>query len=344
MTERRLSEMAWYNEKGTNDGIVISTRVRLARNLEDYPFTGRLTSAVATEITEKIRQALPEYSAVSFSSISPAEAQSYVERHYVSPVFTDKRLPRVLLTGEGEGVQIMLCEEDHVRIQSIVAGFDPQKAFDAACRADDKLCSKLKIAFDPELGYLTHCPTNLGNAMRVSAMMFLPGLTMLGRLEGISPGLNKLGMTVRGMYGEGSKAEGYMYQISNSSSLGMTESDILSNFTEVIKRVSELEEKSRAQIMERDGDRLTDRVCRSLGILKSAYMISSEELTQRLADVRLGSVLGIIKTVPLTKLTELSIAAQPATMMLSGEGLDNGNARDKARARTVKGALGVKDE
>ncbi|MBR2461419.1 MAG: ATP--guanido phosphotransferase [Clostridia bacterium] len=331
--------MAWYNESGKNESTVISTRVRFARNLADYPFTGRLSSAGATEVIEKIKEALPEYSAINFSSLSAAEAQAYVERHYVSPMFTDKRLPRVLLTGAGENVQIMLCEEDHIRIQSIVAGFDPQRAFDAACGADDKLCSKLKIAFDTDLGYLTHCPTNLGNAMRVSAMMFLPALSMLGRIEGLSPGLNKLGMTIRGMYGEGSRAEGNIYQISNSGSLGVSEADVIKNFTDVINRVSELEEKARKSILEGDTDKLTDRVYRSLGILKSAYLLDSDELSKRLSDVRLGSALGIIETVPMCKLTELSVSAQPATMILSGEGLDNEVARDKARARLVKAVL-----
>ena len=331
--------MAWYNESGKNDSVVMATRVRLARNLADYPFPARLSSAGAAEVIDKVKAALPDYGAVNFSSISPAEARSYVERHYVSPAFTDKRIPRVLLSGEGGNVQIMVCEEDHLRIQSVVAGFDPQKAFDAACRADEAICSKLKIAFDPELGYLTQCPTNLGNAMRVSAMMFLPALGMQGRIEGLSPGLNKLGMTVRGMYGEGSNAEGYVYQISNSGSLGISEADVIKNFTEVITRVIEIEEKARKAMLEADGDRLTDRVYRSFGILKSAYMMSSEELSGRIADVRLGSALGIIETVPVCKLTELFVASQPATLMLTAEGLDDGAARDKARAKLVCAVL-----
>lgn len=331
--------MAWYNESGKNDGIVLATRVRLARNLADYPFSGRLSSAGATEIIEKVKAALPEYGSVNFSSLTPAEALSYVERRYVSPAFTDRRLPRALLNGENERVQIMVCEEDHLRIQSIIAGFDPQTAFEEACKADEKLCSKLNIAFDSRLGYLTHCPTNLGNAMRISAMTFLPALTLQGKIDGLIPGLNKLGMTVRGMYGEGSRADGYVYQISNSGSLGMSESDIIKKFTEVITRVSELEEKARKSLLEADRDRLTDRVYRSLGILKSAYMLSSEELTQRIADVRLGSALGLISTVENSKLTELTVAAQPATMSLTGEGLDDGISRDKARARLVSSVL-----
>lgn len=331
--------MAWYNEKGNDELTVLSTRVRFARNLAEYPFTGRLSSSGAAEIIEKVKGALPEYRAVNFSSLSAAEAQSYVERHYVSPAFTDKRLPRALLTGEGDAVQIMVCEEDHLRIQSIVAGFDPKRAFELACGADDEVCSKLKIAFDPKLGYLTHCPTNLGNAMRISAMMFLPALTMLGRIDGLSPSLNKLGMTIRGVYGEGSKADGNIYQISNSGSLGMSENDIISGFTEVIRRVMKLENDARSLILERDKDRLTDRVSRSLGILKSAYMISSEELNRRISDVRLGSALGLLEAVEPCRLTELFIAAQPATMMLSGEGLDDGVERDKARASLFRSAL-----
>lgn len=331
--------MAWYNEKGINDSIVLATRVRLARNLADYPFSSRLTSAGATEIIDKVKSALPEYGSVNFSAISAAEARSYVERHYVSPVFTDRRLPRALLTGEGERVQIMVCEEDHLRIQSFISGFDPQTAFEAACRADEQICAKLKIAFDTELGYLTACPTNLGNAMRISAMMFLPALTLTEQLEALAPQLNKLGMTVRGMYGEGSHAEGYVYQISNSGSLGMSEADVIKKFSEVITRISELETSARTALLNRDRDRITDKVCRSLGILKSAYMLSSEELTQRIADVRLGSAMGLIETVEGCKLTELTVASQPATLSLTGEGLEDGTQRDKARARLVKGVL-----
>ncbi len=331
--------MAWYNEKGNKDGIVLATRVRLARNLADHPFSNRLTASGATEIIEKVKNALPEYGSVNFSALSHTEAHSYVERHYVSPIFTDRKLPRALFSGENERVQIMVCEEDHLRIQSFVAGFDPQSTFDAACRADSQLCASLNIAYDEELGYLTQCPTNLGNAMRISAMMFLPALSIQGRINGLAPGLNKLGMTVRGMYGEGSRSDGYVYQISNSTSLGISESDIIKNFTEVIDRVTELEEKARAALLEADRDRLTDRVHRSLGILKNAYMLSSDELMQRIADVRLGSALGLLETVENNKLTELTVAAQPATLSLTAEGLDDGIARDKARAALVKGVL-----
>ena len=331
--------MAWYNEKGNRDSVVLATRVRLARNLADYPFSGRLTPMGATEIIEKVKNALPEYSSVNFSPLSPAEAHSYVERHYVSPTFTDRKLPRILLTGEGERLQIMVCEEDHLRIQSLVAGFDPQSAFESARKADEQLCAKLNIAYDKELGYLTQCPTNLGNAMRISAMMFLPALSLQGRIESLAPKLNKLGMTVRGMYGEGSRADGYVYQISNSGSLGISESDIIKKFTEVINGVAELEEKARTALLESDKDRLTDNVYRSVGILKNAYMLSSEELMQRIADVRLGSALGLVSTVENHKLTELTVAAQPATLSLTAEGLEDGSARDKARAVLVKGVL-----
>ena len=336
--------MAWYNEAGEREDVVLSTRVRFARNLADYPFTGRLSATAATEIIGKVRDTLEGYREISFSALSPTEAKAYVERHYVSPAFTDRQLPRALFLGEGERVQIMVCEEDHLRIQSTVAGFAPDKAFEAACGADDTICSRLRIAFNERLGYLTHCPTNLGNAMRVSAMMFLPGLTLTGNLEKLTPSLNKVGMTIRGVYGEGSEAAGNIYQISNSSSLGISETDILKNFSDVVGRVSELEGKARALLLEREGDRMTDRVYRSLGILRHAYMLSSEEMNTRLSDIRLGKALGILETVPLCKLTELSIAARPATLSLSGEGLDGEVARDKARARLLRAALAERTE
>lgn len=331
--------MAWYKEEGELQDVVLSTRVRFARNLEEYPFATKLSGSAAAEISQTVKTLFPDYTAVSFSAISEVEARSYVERHYVSPEFTDRRIPRTLLIGESENVQIMIGEEDHLRIQSIVSGFDVKKAFEFACKADDTICNSLKIAFSEKYGFLTHCPTNLGNAMRVSAMLFLPALTKSKQIGALSNQLVKLGVTIRGMYGEGSGADGYVYQISNRSSLGVTETELLKNISDIISKVAKTELDVRDSIFKKTPDIIRDKIYRSVAILKNAHMLQSGEFNERISDIRLGVYLGLVKNITQNKLTELIIAAQSATLMLSGENLDIGIERDKARAKLVKNTL-----
>ncbi len=331
--------MAWYNEKGDMQDVVISTRVRLARNIEEYPFASRLDDKSADAIIDKVSGALPEYSCERFFDANDGKCVSYMEMHYVSPEFAGAKKHRALMSGEGDHVKIMVCEEDHLRIQSIVPGFDPQSAYEYAAKADDKLGKSLNIAFSEKYGYLTHCPTNLGAAMRVSAMLCLPALSRLGAFESYVNAAAKMGITVRGLYGEGTRAAGTLYQISNRASLGISEAEIIKLITEVVTKLAEAERKAREAFLKSNKSRLTDKVARCVGLLKNAYMLSSSEVSEAFSTLKLGFSLGIIENISAERLTELLIAVQPATVSMLREGLDGETERDTARAALVRDML-----
>lgn len=329
--------MAWFNEKGDMQDVVLSTRVRFARNLADHPFTSRLDDKGASEIIEKVASALPEYKREDFTAASDKNVcRSYMEMHYVSPEFASSDRRRALLTGEGSAVQIMVCEEDHLRIQSIVAGFDPERAFSLAGKADDILCDKLNIAYSEKYGYLTHCPTNLGAAMRVSAMLCLPALTLTRSLDEYTQVMNKMGLTIRGLYGEGSNATGCLYQISNRASFGIGEEEIIKMMSDVVKNLVKAERDTRAALYDGNTAALIDKVARTVGLLKNAYTLSSSEFNSVFSDLEMGLSLGIIRGIDAEKLVEMLIAVQPATVSMSREGLENDAARDIRRAEIIR--------
>ena len=328
--------MAWYTEKGNMQDVVLSTRIRFARNLANYPFASRLSDTGASEIIEKVASALPEYSVKRFGKNGDPQLRSLMEMHSVSHEFVSSSHPRALITGENEHIQIMVCEEDHLRIQSVVAGFDFEGAFTYASKADDILCKELDIAFSEKYGYLTHCPTNLGAAMRASVMLCLPALTMRRSIEGYTQALSKMGITIRGIYGEGSNSAGCLYQISNRASLGIAETEIIKLMSDVIKNIVEAERKARNAIFEVNKLALTDKIARTVGILKNAHVLSSEEFSKYFADLKLGLSLGILEGSTDEKLSEIFIAVQPATLSLCREGLSDETARDVARAALMR--------
>lgn len=331
--------MAWYNEKGNMQDVVLSTRVRFARNLADYPFASRLSDSGASEIVEKVASALPEYSCIRFGKNTDAKIRSFMEMHYVSPEFASSSHPRALISGENDHIQIMVCEEDHLRIQSVVAGFDPESAFAHAGKADDILSKKLNIAFSEKYGYLTHCPTNLGAAMRVSAMLCLPALTMRRSIDSYAQALSKMGMTIRGFYGEGSRSSGCLYQISNRASLGIAESEIIKLMSDVVKNIVEAERKARASLFDMNKTALLDKIARSLGILQNCHILSSEEFGELFANLKFGSSIGVLEGLSDEKLSEMFIAVQPATLSLCKDGLTDEGARDLARASLIRDML-----
>lgn len=330
--------MAWFNEKGDMQDVVLSTRVRFARNLEGYPFTSRLDDKGASEIIEKVASALPDYKREEFSSISDKNAcASYMEMHYVSPEFASADRRRALFSGgEGSAVRIMVCEEDHIRIQSIVAGFDPEHAYELAAKADDALSEKLNMAYSDKYGYLTHCPTNLGAAMRVSAMLCLPALTITRSIDEYTQIMNKMGLTIRGIYGEGTQSAGCLYQISNRASLGSGEEEIIKLMSDVIRNLVKAERQTREVLYDGSKLPLTDKISRTVGLLKNAYMLSSSEFNSVFSDLELGLSLGIISGIETEKLAEMLIAVQPATVSMSREGLENDDARDVRRAEIIR--------
>lgn len=318
---------------------VISTRVRFARNLADYPFASRMDKTSAREINERVRAALPDYDYVSFDDISPLRAKAYVEEHAVSPEFLRSPYEHGLLT-RGD-IKIMVCEEDHLRVQCIMEGCAVTEALQSARAVCRELESKLKIAYSEEWGYLTHCPTNLGTGMRISVMMFLPALTMSGAMESLCSQLGKLGLTVRGFYGEGSEEKGYLYQISNQVTLGLSEADTASKLNGVITEITRAEERAAAALDGRDGEAIADMASRALGTLKYARLLTGEEFMTLYGRVRFGAVMGYVHGVDVAALDGLLTATRPATLALEcGENAQNDSrARDRARAEKVRGVL-----
>ena len=334
--------MSWYHLSGASADTVISTRVRLARNLAAYPFASRLDANAASEIIEKVSQPLESagFRKINFSDVSPVMATSYVERHYVSPEFATKNSPRALFLMEQPGIAVMVCEEDHLRIQSILPGLALEEAYKHAKNTERRLDEDFDFAYNEQLGYLTHCPSNLGTGMRASVMMFLPALSRGGYIASLATQLAKLGLAMRGLFGEGSGSAGCMYQISNQITLGVSENEILCKLNEAVRQISESELQARKNITEDVLDKLTDRIARSVGILKYAYMISTEEFIKLFCDVRLGIAKGLVEGITYEQLGTLLVEAMPATLTLSSESTPKGeSARDKLRAARIKTVL-----
>ena len=334
--------MTWYNDIGKEYETVLSSRIRFARNLAEYPFGSRLSAEKAKEIIDKISPILQKggFEKVDFTKLTRTEALSYVEKHYVSREFAEKTSPHALMLNEPCGYAVMLCEEDHMRMQCILPGLALDEAYNSLCKLDDLIDESFTIAYDEELGYLTHCPTNLGTGMRASVMMFLPALTMAGKINSLANQLSKIGLTMRGLYGEGTAAQGSIYQISNQITLGITEEDSIKKLEDVIKQLTESEKELRALITEEKNPELIDRIYRAEGTLKHAFMLSSNEFITLFSDVRIGVVLGIIKNIDCKTLGELFIEPTPATLTLSEKSAPNNRKdRDILRAKRIRSRL-----
>lgn len=338
------TQKKWYQLSGSDADVVISTRIRLARNIKGIPFPCAMSAEQRAQVNKAVQDAIPEtaalksrFSRIDLSSLSRSELVSLVERHLISPDFAREPKGRMLLLLDDESVSIMVCEEDHLRIQVLSQGNDIQSAFDTADKLDTLLSEQLDFAANEKLGYLTACPTNLGTAMRASVMVHLPALEACGALSQISGAITKMGMTIRGMYGEGSGSSGAIYQISNQITLGISEKDTLARLSDLIDRITKLERETREKLMERPEQQ--DKVWRALGIMKTARMLSSSEFISLYSAVREGVEAGRLSGVSYDTLGELFIEAQPATMMMRvGRNMTPAE-RDAYRAEMTRNAL-----
>ena len=320
--------------------VVISSRIRFARNIADYPFMSKCDPTSANEIIEKIRGALgDDFVETDFLAIDEIKAGSFVESHSVSRDFVKSKLPHSLFCDRDNNVKIMTCEEDHIRLQVITSGFALDEAYREACKVDDFICKKLNIAYDDNLGYLTHCPTNLGCAMRASVMMFLPALTAENKVRSLISQLSKLGLAIRGIYGEGSDALGCLYQISNQESLGVSEESIVSKINGIISQITELERNVRNELYNRYQDKITDNTMRSMGVLKYAHMLESAEFMRCYSDVRMGIALNIIKDIDYDSIDTAFNEVMPYSLMNHYSKTMNEHERDLARAKRIKELL-----
>lgn len=308
--------MIWYNDGGENRDYILSTRVRFARNIVDYPFPSHLCPEVAAELILRFEGALGnEYKKISPEELSSAELTALLEKRLISPEFAKSNRRRALFLSEDERVSVMACEEDHLRIQSIVGGFDASKAYELALECEAKLEGSVSFAFDKKLGFLTQCPTNLGTGMRISVMAFLPGLTYFKKMRHISESLSKFGMTIRGVYGEGSESEACIYQISNQVTLGFDESNLCDRLCEAVTAIISQERQCRERMK---GIETEDAVMRSLGALCYSRKMTCAEFERHYASIRLGIALGYID-IPWAVCDRAYIEAQPSLIALGSK-------------------------
>ncbi len=323
------------------DSIVISSRVRLARNLRDYPFPCRMDEQQRLQVIEKIKSALKncdeKFMFVSMEDINELDAVTMVERHLISPEFADGKPGRALAVTEDESVSIMINEEDHLRIQVIKPGLSLREAYEIADRIDTQLDKELHFAFDSSLGYLTQCPTNLGTGMRASVMMHLAALSNNHSVHRITSNLSKLGFAVRGTYGEGTEVSSCMYQFSNQVTLGISEKSAIENLQNICTQLSQSELGARDTLMQ--SMEYQDKISRSMGILLTAKLISHAEAMKLLSNIRVGITEGLIDDVSLDTVDELTLSIQPASLMRAKGKRLAPRERDEARAELIKNTL-----
>jgi len=332
----------WYNDDGLQNDIVLSTRIRLARNLKGIPFPGKMNQDDAKKVIELTEAALKDmnYTFIKYdmSSISENEKEQLVEERYISPNLSNSHLPSCAYISEDHNVSIMVNEEDHLRLQCLYAGFEDEKAYDLINKIDAYLSEKLDYAVHEKYGHLTSCLTNVGTGMRISYMLHLPAIVACNLADGIFSAIGKLGATVRGMYGEGTKSSGFLFQISNQITLGKDETEITSNLNETVRSIIAKERELRQQLLKQQGLILEDKIMRSLGTLKSARMMQSKEMMNLLSNVRLGISLGIIDNTDIKTINNLMIMASRAHIA-NKEGAQSDFERDVERAKLLRETL-----
>src|SRR5947209_17829881 len=335
----------WLRGTGPESDVVVSTRIRLARNLAAFPFSNRASAHQRAEIEAMLRDRLakfdrlPPVQYVSLGGLPLLDRQFLVERQLVSRELANGDGPRGVAFDDRESVSIMVNEEDHLRLQVMRSGLDLDGAWQDIDRVDDVLEQKVNYAFSDEFGYLTACPTNVGTGMRASVMLHLPALGLTKQIEKVFRALQKINLVVRGLYGEGSRASGDFYQISNQVTLGKSEATALGEIREVNLQIIAYERQARAALLRENRQGLHDRVARAYGTLQSATMMTSEETMELLSSVRLGTNLGLIEEVPIMTVNELFLHTQPAHLQkLMGAPLD-GEERNAARARYLRPRL-----
>jgi len=337
---------AWLDETGPVNDIVISSRVRLARNLAGFFFCGQADEAQQRQVLEFVREKLTATDVqgslwyVPMEQVTALQRQVLTERHLISRELAETGGPRAVALTPDESLAVMVNEEDHLRIQMMANGLQLRETYERICRVDEQLEGQVEYAFSAEYGYLTACPTNTGTGMRVSVMLHLPALKMTGEIEKVLRAAKDLRLAVRGLYGEGSEPVGDFYQLSNQTALGKTEEQIIDDLTRhAVEPMVEYERRARKKLSEGKATALDDKIFRAKGILSHARMVSSEEALYLLSYIRLGIHLGRFRDVRMSTVNRLFLTAQPAHLQtLFGEDLDAGG-RDRARADYIRREL-----
>ncbi len=336
----------WLRGSGPVSDIVMSSRIRLARNLEKHPFATRASRASQGEVLQQVKDGLSHCVSfkrqimVEMAELSDVDRQFLVERHLVSRDHIVHPDHKAVAIGEGEVISVMINEEDHLRIQVMQSGLNLKDAWDVIDTLDDELAAVLPYAYSTDWGYLTCCPTNTGTGMRASVMLHLPSLVITKQINKVLHTITKLGLTARGLYGEGTEASGNFFQISNQVALGRSEAELIENIERILKQVIDHEQTARESLLANNRVQLEDRIWRAYGILRHAKTISSGETLDLLSAVRLGVDLGMTNGLDRTMVNELFIFSQPAHLQkLEGKTL-GAKERDVTRAELIRRRLG----
>jgi protein arginine kinase len=333
----------WLRGVGPESDIVISSRIRLARNLADFPFMSRVATQDRTRLEkvlhDRVVDALSpknELLYIDLTQLPKLDLQLLVERHLVSREHAESQGARSVVIDQGEKFSIMVNEEDHLRIQVMQSGLDLTSVWERINQIDDLIEERVTYAFHDRLGYLTACPTNVGTGMRVSVMLHLPALVITRQIDKVFRSLQKISLAVRGLYGEGSQAMGDFYQISNQITLGCTEAELIRKVGDIVPVIIDYERQAREFLIKESHESLHDRVSRAYGILRTAQTISSEETMHLLSSVRMGVNLGLIRDLAIPAINEMFLATQPAHLQkTTGADLDSAD-RNIERARCLR--------
>ena len=334
----------WYLQNGKESDVVLSSRIRIARNLKKYPFPSVYRKEDAKMISDEIENVTPSLGYglkfLKLEDIDDVTKMSLVEKHIISPDFAlSKNEYAGLLINEEENICFMINEEDHIRMQVFATGLELDNLLKLAIEIDEKLENFVVYAYSEKYGFLTSCPTNVGTGLRASVMVHLPGLSMTGNIQKVLDVVNNFGMNIRGIYGEGSKSQGDIYQISNNQSLGITEEETIQKIKKITEKVIEQERMAR-KVLGKNTIDLEDMVYRAYGLISNARKISSNECRNLLSQIKLGTDLGIIKELDDSKVNKLNLYTMPANLQkYVGKPL-NGYERDIKRAEVIKQIIG----
>lgn len=331
----------WYRDFGPEGDVVLSTRIRFARNIKEYPFPFRLDEDKKKELNSRIKDAIlsdnENMSFIEMESVPAFQTVSLAERHLISPEFAGPSKAKALILSDEEDISIMLQEEDHLRIQAMEAGLELDKAYEKAEKIERDIGRTLNYAFDERIGFLTQCPTNLGTGMRASVMLHLPALTKQGLISRLASTVSKLGLVIRGAYGEGSQPGGDIYQISNQITLGISEKEAIFNLNSIVKQIISQERNARKELLSNED--YLDSIFRAYGILKYSRKLTSNEFMKLISLVRLASAEKIID-IDIEKINAMIPDMQPATVNVRNSAMLDAEERDKSRAKEVREILG----
>lgn len=341
-----------YDMDSSNNGIVISNRIRLARNLKKYPFYRKITKEQSIDMIEEIKNAVfsnqnlleEDLKYIDLDKLDRLDKVSMVEKHIMSPALLNSPKPKALILKQDETISIMLNEEDHIRIQTILPEDDIDKVYKLSNKIDDLIEENVEYAYNNDYGYLTSCPTNVGTGMRASYMLHIPLIELTEQIRQITQFISKFGLTIRGIYGEGSKSQGGIYQISNQITLGKSEEAIISNLKTVVNQIIGQEQRLRQKLISENYITLEDQVYRAYGLIKHAKIMTLEEAMRDLSYVRLGYEMSVLdESLPLSNIYNIMINIQPANLTkYSGKNL-NKDEINVVRAEFIRKQFKIKE-